>query len=356
MQITKRELKVIIEEHIRLVNEQSGSRTVEIVGSAIMSAADVVSDLSPDFLRWADAGGIPLMVIKNGVENIHKLVQSYISLDPARQSEKREGIATAIAGIITKMQADILKSPKKALSVGQPHLRPQGLAAAGLGPALMSKLGVTSDVFTILQNFMDGMTDNALTRAVIGDVAEFIMLAMSAGQYGVSIEIDDSDATVDDVPQLASPATEIDITDEVGVNETSQILTQGELRRLITEAFLPNLRSAPIPLTSIADPEFAAAIKGKQYNHASHDTLTQMVREEIKRALSESMPDPHMTASMDKGLALNKMEPPPHDGKTDGEEWPDNREGQEGIVWVWEPARWVTDGKTNSTMPAFEGE
>ena len=81
-----------------------------------------------------------------------------------------------------------------------------------------------------------------------------------------------------------------------------------------------------------------------------------MVREEIKRALSESMPDPHMTASMDKGLALNKMEPPPHDGKTDGEEWPDNREGQEGIVWVWEPARWVTDGKTNSTMPAFEGE
>lgn len=344
MKITKRELKETIEEHIRLVNEQSGSRTVELVGNTLISAAEVLSGVSDTVLRWADSIGSPLLTWKNGLENIGKLVQTYISLDAARQAEKRADISSAIAAIITEMQAAALDTNPD-LSFDYEMTSAVGIAYS---PALKKVIDKMAEVRVAL-------VDNALTQAVIGDVAEFLMLAMSASQHGVSIGIDDSDVVDDDTPQLASPADEeieIDITDEVGVNESNQLLTRGELRRLITEAFLPNLRSAPIPLNSVADPEFAAAIKGKQSAHTSPDTLARMVREEIERVLSESMPRP----TMDTYRSIT-MEPPPHDGKTDGEEWADDREGHEGITWVWEPARWVTDGKIKkTTQTAFEGE
>jgi len=346
MKITKRELKETIEEHIRLVNEQSGSRTVELVGNALISAAEVLSGVSDTVLRWSDSIGSPLLTWKNGLENIGKLVQTYISLDARRQAEKRADISSAIAAIITKMQAAALDT--------NPGLSFDYEMAPGAGiiysPALKKVIDKMAEVRVAL-------IDNALTQAVIGDVAEFLMLAMSASQHGVSIGIDDSDVVDDDAPQLASPADEdeeieIDITDEAGVNESNQLLTQGELRRLITEAFLPNLRSAPIPLNSAADPEFAAAIKGKQSAHTSPNTLARMVREEIERVLSESTPRP----TMDTYRSIT-MDPPPHDGKTDGEEWADDREGHEGITWVWEPARWVTDGKIKkTTQAAFDGE
>ena len=61
-------------------------------------------------------------------------------------------------------------------------------------------------------------------------------------------------------------------------------ITKQQLRKIIKESFLPRMAStkgAPMPLQSLASPEFAAAIKGKKINEVASGDNAEDLKDEV---------------------------------------------------------------------------
>ena len=61
-------------------------------------------------------------------------------------------------------------------------------------------------------------------------------------------------------------------------------ITKKQLRQIIKESFMPrmaNTKGAPMPLQSLASPEFAAAIKGKKINEVVSGDNAEELKDEL---------------------------------------------------------------------------